>query len=685
MDAQIVFRGSSQLGVVSRTTMLMAYAQQGQPEKALQLYVEMSEEGVALDKLTIMRVIQACGMLAGKEETVMVDGRATKVKALGKGRAVHAYARNRGYKADGFLGHTLISMYGKCESILDAQHVFDELSRRDVVSWTGLIAAYASSQQGLPEKAIQLYEQMQEQGVSPNDRTFVSVLQACATLAAKDDVAMGNRPCTGEVPTKLMQRVKAIHAIACIRGYMSDVYVSSSLMSMYGKIGRVEDAVSVFERTPHRNLVSWNTMAAVYIQNGQAADSLQLYVRMQEEGVTPDSWTFVSALQACGNLSKIENDMPDGQLKPLEQGKAIHLDAQRKGCNRQLFVGNSLICMYAKCGSIEDARKVFDGMSKHKRDVVSWNTMLSAYVEQGQEEAALQLFREMSAEKGLEPDEITLTSALQACSRRGSLEVCRQIHGLAAAPTRSHWSSCLANTLIHAYARCASMPDAQSVFDTLPQPDVVAWTTLIAGYARQGDSTASLRCFHQMQLAGVKPNGATFLAVLCACSHAGLVDRGVEYLESMTRDHGIDPEMEHFVSMVDLLGRAGRFDAVETLMATMRKQPSLAFWLCLLGACRKHRKMVLGKRAFRQAVQLQPRQSAAYVLMCNMYADAGLWECVEEVEAVEKKIGAWTKPPGQSWVEHGQEVQSFVAGDHEHPQQDQLGEMLRKFRQPAAL
>lgn len=220
------------------------------------------------------------------------------------------------------------------------------------------------------------------------------------------------------------------------------------------------------------------------------------------------------------------------------------------------------------------------------------------------------------------------------------------------------------------------MADAQAVFDTWPERDVVSWSALIAGYARTGNYEASLQIYEKMQGARVKPNEVTFLSLLSACSHSGLVEKGVEYFESMCREYGLIQNIEHYVSIIDLLARAGDFTRVQDLLARMPMQPDLSLCICLLGACRKYGNVELGKQAFDRAVSLQPKYAASYILMSNIYAKAGLFDCAKEVDISRQKEGAWNKP-GQSWIEHGQEVHCFVAGDHKKTQNKCLYELLQ--------
>lgn len=659
-DAWDVFTGLSERNLVLWNMMLSAYIEEGQPGKALLLYEQMQEEVVGQDAWTFVSALQACGMLAEKEK----DGNARNIKEqlLAKGMAIHGDVQRKGCDSDLFVGSTLISMYGKCGSIANAQSVFDELPSRNVVSWNALLAAYV--EQGKAETALQLFRQMQRERMSPDVRTFVTMTQACSMLADKEEHANVDGCLT---KAKSLKEGRAIHDEACEKGCDSDVFLGNTLVNMYGRCGSILDAQRVFDGLLERNIVSWNAMLAAYIVQGLAKEAFQLYDKMQEEGVSPDARTCVSALQACGMLSVKESDA-------VTWGAAIHTYAERKGYASDVFVASTLISMYGKCGRILKAQKVFDSLAK--RDVVSWNAMLTACIQRGEGEKALQLYKQMQ-EESVSPDEITYSCILQACSNTGSLASLRQIHeGLVSREQKM--SPLLVSSIIHAYGRCCSMVDAQTVFDSLPHPDVVSWTALIAGYAWQGDTVASLRSYGRMLEAGVNPNGVTFLSLLSACGHAGLVDKGVEYFESMSRNYGITPAIEHYVSMVDLLGRAGHFKMLRRLLVTMPVEPDLAMWLCLLGACRKHRKVALGKLAFDEAVSMEPANAAAYVLMTNIYNDAGLVDRAEKVTVLRGKSQV-TKKPAQSWIQADDDTHSFMVHDRNHSQQEQLYGLLRKM------
>lgn len=648
-DAQAVFdRLSNNRNVVIWTTMVAAYVERSQADKALLLYEEMHLEAVTPNAWTVVSVLQACCTLAEQEDCVLVDGQWLRPQCLHKAKAVCAEAKKRGDDGDSFVGSAMINLYGKCGSTVDAEQVFYHggVRHKDVVSWTAMQAAYV--QQDLGEKALHVYAEMQKHGVCPSNWTFVSALQACGSLAETAGVV----PVGGELlRVGALQQGMVIHAEATRRGCSSDdVYVGYALVSMYGKCGSIRNARLVFDELPRQDdVVAWNAMLAGYSQQGLGAPAQALYERMRSECVSPDDRTFVSVLQACCSMAEQESSVwVDGaflKVELLKVAKSLHAEAQRYGYESDIYVANTLVSLYGKCGSMADAQAAFDGLSN--RDVVTWNAILSAYGRHREWDAVLELYSQMVAEGGVHPDDNTLVEVLQACGNAGALPTCAEVHKT----ITSNSSVQVANALIQAYGKCSRMDAATAVFASLAHPTVVSWNELIAGYSRQGNYETSLRCYEDMLRAQVRPDAVTFLYVLTACSHAGLVDKGVDVLGSMEKNHGVAPEIEHYCAVVDLLGRAGLFAAVEKVVAEMPVRPDVAIWKCVLSACRKHGNVVLAKRAFDCAVDLQPNCHAAYALMSQIYGQAGMWVSARRVEQL--RVAACG---GSSTVRHPQEV-----------------------------
>lgn len=676
LDAQLLFDGLWHQDVVSWNALLAGYAQQGQGQMTMKLYQEMKERGaVSPDAPTFVILLRACN-LTEEETTDLVDEQSIRVSSLQKCKAIHADALRRGLQQDVFFSSTLISLYTKCGSLLDAQNFFDELVQPDVVSWNAILAGY--SQRGNGEAVLKLYGEMYESGVSPDAWTFVSALQACGMVVS----VTGSTALTDEklFHMRWLQQGRELHAVCQRLGHSLHGFVGNALVSMYGRCQSISDAQYVFASISQQDIVSWNALLAAYVQQNQGEKALQFFHQMQEDMVTPDSRTFVSLLQACSCLAEEEVVVfLDGQsvrAQSLQKGKVIHTEAQRKCCELDDFVVNSLVTMYAKCGSTRDAHLVFDSLSQ--RNVVSWNAIIAAYSQQGQGDKSLALYEEMLMED-VKPDDSTFVCVLQACASIGALHICQRVHENLVSDGRK-LSPFLAGTLVHSYGKLARMEAARDVFDVLRDSNVVTWTALIAGYARQGDYDKSLQCYEEMQLAGVKPNSVTFCSLLAACSHAGMVDKGLEYFISMTTDYGVIPETEHYVNMMDLLGRAGFFSLIEDLLSSMSVKADASLWLCILNSCRKHGNVALGKRAFDSIVSSQPQLSSPYLLMANIYSQAGMWDCARKVHELREEVGAFKKP-AQTWVELRQDVRTFSVGDREHPQDEyiyDLVEMLSK-------
>lgn len=588
--------------VYSWTAIISAYVECGESQEALHMYHCMCEDGVEPDNFTFVSLFRACGNIAD----------------LTQGRKLHDVARRKGYHMDLFVGASLVTMYGNCGSIAEAEDTFCGLPFRDIVCWSAMLSAYVEQGQG--EKALLVYRQMQHEGLTLDVQAFVGALQGCETLGDTEEQS---------AKSMALEIVQGLHADARKKSLFLDPYVSATLVSLYEKFGTIEEAESVFMNSCKSNCATWTVMLSAYVQNNQAGRSLQFYEQMVKAGVYPQAQTYVVALQACFILAK-QHSTSDAEMIAMDIVRAIHRDVRVKGFTTNIVIGTILISMYGKYGSISEAEDVFNRLPQ--RDIMSWNTMLSAYAEQGDVEKLFCLYDRMKRQ-AMPISDVTILCILQACSETGSLKMCRELHFTIATAGMDQNSS-LVNTLIHAYGSCANMADAQAVFSSLENSDAVSWTACIAGYAGISNSTACLETFDRMVLADMEPDAVTFASLLSACSHDGLVVRGVEYFEYMRMKCGIAPGLQHFCSMVDLLGRAGDFGRLESILQGMRIQPDLGFWLCLLAASRTHNELDIGKAAFYAATASQSKDGAAFILMSNIICNAGLWRCVDALEDV---------------------------------------------------
>eukprot|EP01018_Ginkgo_biloba_P030410 Gb_26158 [translate_table: standard] len=625
----------------------------GRFSEAMAILQQMAQLGIPIDPDTFGALLDACG----------------NMKALTEGKQVHAHMIINGIKPNMFLWFKLISMYSNCGSLVYARLIFEKMPNWHVYSWNLMIKGYVTF--GYCEEALALYYQMQRHSILPNNYTFPFVLKACAGLAA-------------------LTKGKEIHNYTIKRGYESDVFVGSALIDMYAKCGSLEFAHNVFDKMSQRNVVTWNALIAGYIQNGNceeavklfhemqvggvkqnvvtwnvmiaghtqnghANEALKLFRQMQLAGVKPNSVTIASVLPACA------------LVEDLEQGKEIHDYIANCGFESDVFVVSALVDMYAKCGSVEVARQEFDKMSQ--RNVVSWNAMIAGYAQNEHANEALKLFSQMQL-AGIKPNSFTLASVLPACAHLAAMQPGKEIHGYIIR-SRLDSDTYSGSALIDMYAKCGCINIARQVFDKISIRDVALWNSMIVAYGVHGHGKDALMLFTEMQLAGMMPDQITFTAILSACSHAGFVKEGWQYFDSMSRDYQIAPRMEHYACMVDLLGRAGHLDEAQYFINNMPLEPSADVWGALLGACRIHGNIVVGEHAAEHLFELEPQNTGYYILLSNIYAEAGRWDDVAKVRTMLRGRGL-KKTPGCSWIVVDNTVHEFLVGDMSHPQSGKI-------------
>ncbi|XP_024517303.1 pentatricopeptide repeat-containing protein At3g09040, mitochondrial-like [Selaginella moellendorffii] len=630
VEARQVFDGIKHRSIVSWNTIILGYAESGEGQIALDLFQQMLHEegrGCGTNYVTYLAVLKACIAWAGKEQGVLVQGKLVKLECLNKARAFHSQASRGGHLSHEFVASALLDLYAKCGSMEDASKVFGSIPR-SVVTWTSMIAGYAET--GDSEQAFKLFQQMQDEGFTPDAVTFVATLKACIKLAEKEDLA-GKTEC--------LERGRKLHMQ--ISQHWSDndlpVFVANALVDMYSKGGSLAEALKSFERIRHKSVVSWTAIILGNAESGNPELALELYSRMENEGrVEADGVTIVAALKACALLAAREVDGKDLKVECLRKGRAIHSRAARDGHDRCSYVANSLIDMYANCGGMVDAHKVFSSMDEDARCVVSWNCLILGYVENGAPQLALELYSQMK-QRGVQPVAITFVAALKACGGLGSLEAGIELEKeIREAGLQDQ--IVIVNSLVDLYGKCGSMVDAQRVFDEARgRRDLVTWNTLIDGYSRQGDCETVLTLFEGLQRERLTPDELTFLSVLTACSHAGSIDKGMEYFQAMASPkYGVVPGIKHYTCVIDLLSRANRLSDAVAMVKSMPLEPNAIIWMTLLGAAREWNNVEAGRLAFEAVMKLE-KNGAACALMASIYAGAGM---LEERWKMEEEMGA---------------------------------------------
>jgi pentatricopeptide repeat protein len=533
-----------------------------------------------------------------------------KDKDLLKGITVHDEIVKKGLlRKSAYIASALIHMYVRCGALRKAQEVLDELPVRDVISWSALIAGYA--RQGKGHEALHNFEQMQNEGLSADPVTFTCLLKACGI-------------------TRSLGKGKRIHEEIVSRGMLKEnVVLGGALVDMYVKCHALEKARQVLKQIPFRDAVAWSSLIAGCVQQGRCHEALKCFEQMQSEGLAPDAIAFTCALKACGSIGAIE------------RGKRFHDAIISAGLlEKDIALGNALVDMYAKCGLLARARRALKELPV--RDAIGWNALIAGFIQHGEYNEALDCFQSMQSEGSPSPDAVTFVCVLKACGSIGAVEKGKHIHDEVVLCEGSPLQKdvALGTALVDMYAKCGELPKAWEVHEALPIQTVVSWSALIAGYAQHGQGHAALECFKQMRSKGHRPNEVTFVCVLSACARLGLLNEAYELFGEMSRRYGIDPNREHHTCMVVILSCAGRFDEAQSMMnaTTVASSDRRDVWLALLGACRKWANVKLGRLVFDHAVRADDaRAPAAYVLMADLFSDAGMLEDAEKVEAVRQK------------------------------------------------
>lgn len=434
---------------------------------------------------------------------------------------------------------------------------------------------------------------------------------------------------------------------------------------MYSELDSIDRARQVFDKSANRSIYVWNAILRALTLAGHGEDVLDLYREMSEGGILSDRFTYTYVLKACV--------VAESSVLLLKKGKEIHANVLRRGYERNVHIMTTLVDMYARFGCVANASCVFNDMPE--RNVVSWSAMIGCYAKNGRNLEALEVFHEMMVEnRDLLPNSVTMVSVLQACAALAALGRGKLLHGYI---LRRGLDSILpvVNALISLYARCGDLVLGRRVFDQMRKRDVVSWNSMISSYEIHGCGREAIKVFKEMLENGIRPSPISFVSVLGACSHEGLVEEGKILFESMAKVHKISPTVEHYACMVDILGRANRLDEAAKIIEDMRMEPGPKVWGSLLGSCRIHCNVELAERASKRLFELEPTNPGNYVLLAEIYASAGMWDEVEKVKNL-IEIKGLQKLPGYSWIEVKSKIYSFTAVDEFNPQIEQLHALL---------
>ncbi|XP_077226434.1 pentatricopeptide repeat-containing protein At3g26782, mitochondrial-like [Tasmannia lanceolata] len=522
----------------------------------------------------------------------------------------------------------LVSSYGKLGDLNSALLAYGSYPQNpDVFLFNSLIQAYISS--SFFQRSLRIYVQMLENDVFPNRFTFPLLLKACSS-------------------SLMLSHGIQLHTHSVKFGFNSNPFVTVGLIDMYMKNGKIKNARRLFDGMTERDVVTWNALLTGYSQNGMPEEALGVYNQICKVGVEVDFVAVASVIAACS------------QLRFLHQGKWIHSWVVKSGFGADVVIATALLEMYASSGDLGFAQ-VFDEMNA--KDLIAWNCLISSSAQNGLIEDTFKLFVEMQ-NNGLKPNGSSLAGILPAVAHSGSLNLGKSCHGFIIR-NGLHSDEFVMTALMDAYAKSGDLVVAHKLFDTIPNRSVVAWSSMIAGYGAHGCGSEALALFEEMQATNIKPNYITYIGVLSAAAHTGFVNKGREYFRRMVEDHGIIPREQHYTCMVDLLGRAGLLDEAMNLINSMPIKPSPGIWGALLGGCRIHGHVELGKYAADRLFDMNYWDPGFYVLLSNIYAAAGMWFEVRRVRSSMRERGL-RKPAGWSSIEIGNKVHCFISGDMTH-------------------
>lgn len=505
----------------------------------------------------------------------------------------------------------MINAYVSAGLFSNSQKLFDQIPEKNLVSWTILISGF--TKRGLFYEAVELFGEMMESGLLPNEVTISSILPAFANLGLD---LMG----------------KSVHCFWVRREFKHNVVVETSLVDMYCRFGRMSVARKLFDEMPVRNLVSWNVIISGYANNWMADDALYLFNLMRKSGFFVDYFTIMSLILASSEPSQ-------GRTSTTIHGLIIRL-----GYNKERQIQTALSDMYTSGNLIDEAYGVFDEMVV--KDMVAWTSMMKGLSSVKYRRKVIEHLCEFMCVHYMSLDSTAVVSMISSCSCSGALPVGRLIHALVVKRGFSE-DVFVGSAFICMYANCGDLDSTERYFREMEKRDITCWNAMIRAVGVNGNGNDAIRLLQRMEELGFNPNESTFVSVLSACSHAGMVDEGLQIFYHMVKRIGIVPNSQHYACLVDLLGRSGRLDEANLVVAQMPLQPHSGVYGALLSACRVYGNTKVGAETFQQLLKQDFTDVGHLCSVSNLYSSVGDWQSTEMSHAV-LRSKRMKKEPGYS-------------------------------------
>ncbi|XP_010690226.1 pentatricopeptide repeat-containing protein At2g17210 [Beta vulgaris subsp. vulgaris] len=607
ISALSVFRGMRNRDSISWNIVIHGYLDHGLLEDGLWFFLQGRVSGFEPNVSTLVLVAQAYRVL---------------VEFAG-GRKFHGYVLKSGFLGVLSVQNSLLGMYADA-GIDYAHQMFDEMCERDVISWSMMIGACVQYEE--PLLALQIFKDME---VEPDGLTMVSILKAGSNL--EDDS-------TG----------RCLHGSAISRGHDTDVFVSNSLIDMYSKCSDPISALRVFDEMTLKNVVSWNSILSGLIYNRMHDEAFVLANSLVQAKTETDEVTLVNLLQLYKYISE-----------PF-QCKLIHSRVMRHGYELNTMVLNSLIDAYAKCNLIELSWRLF--IRTNNRDTVLWATMIGSFAYCGMPDEAVTVFHKMS-EVGERKNLVVVLNLLEACTVTAELKCSKWAHGIAIRSSLAAYVS-IGTAITDMYSKCGAVEEARKAFDQITQKNIMSWSTMVSAYGMNGQAQDALNLVTAMKQHGFQPNAVIALSVLAACSHGGLIQSGLSFFKEMVEDFWIEPNLEHYACIIDMLSRSGKLEFAMELIKIMPEhiKGQASIWGAVLSACTRYKNVEIGEGAVSQVLELEPYGSSGYLLASSLHASTGSWNDAAKMRRLVKKRGVRIVG-GYSLVRVGDRALRFVAGE----------------------
>ncbi|KNA14866.1 hypothetical protein SOVF_103370 [Spinacia oleracea] len=628
-DAIRLFKTMQEKDSVSHSTMISGFYQSRLYMRSLEWFTRMvCEFGTHPNRVACISALSSCA----------------SVKSLIHGKEIHAFVIKSGLDIDEFVLNGLLEFYMKCCFVGYAEQLFRSFvgsARENTVLWNVMILGYVEN--SYYSQALFSFIEMMVLGVKPDSSTMVAVLVLCVESL---NLAVG----------------KQIHALIIKFGLDLDVRVGTSLIDMYFNCVNPDSGLQLFDSFHTHNLVMWGTVITNCARSGYSRKALDRFAAGLEHGYR-DSVILLAALRACSSLT----------VKLI--GMLIHGMAVKLGLETDTYIGSALIDMYMKCQDVPCAQKVF--LMLPIKDEVVWSCLISGYTHNEYFDDAVRAFYKMH-EHQIRPNAVIISCLLSICAHLYSNLQCKEIHGYMTRKGLLHTNILVNNSLVVSYARCGNLEGSRRVFQGMKERDEVSWNSMMLGLSLHGHVDEMLVLFTEMVKNGLNPDHQTFTAILSACSYTGRVAEGLKFFKSITEEHMLEPKLEQYTCLVDLLGRAGYVNQAYELITTMPLTPDDRIWGSLLGSCKIHGDERLAEIVANHIFELNPDSIGYRVLLANLYEDSNKWNEVTEQRSKIKDMGL-KKSPGCSWIDVNNQIHVFTANDQRHDQVQDVYAMLKRL------